>query len=182
MAKIDGRYILVEKEDLTFDVEITQQPVERSIDLTDHVQRKARSLSISGLVVDDPAGGYKAAEIHRYLVECQEGGKIVDFTGRTTIHGLLSGLSTSRDYTVADGFTFSVTITEVLIANASKGGAVSAQLKPQTQEVKSAGFKQPKNNKKTPGNIVNSNLVQSPKMGTNQAQSPMKSSKWEEDS
>jgi hypothetical protein len=139
MAFIDEVYVLVEKEDLAYDVDITEQPVERSIDITDHVQRKAVKLSISGLVA-----GPKAANIHRYLADCQNSGKIVSFTGRTTLQGLLSGLSTSRDYTTADGFTFSVTITEVLIANSLSTAKVPPALKPQVNDVKGSGLQLPR--------------------------------------
>ncbi|WP_223068479.1 phage baseplate protein [Paenibacillus caui] len=144
MATIDGRYILVEKEDLSYEVDLTQQPVERGIDITDHVQRKARSLSISGVV-----SGENAAEMHRFLAEAQDKGKIVSFIGRTAIRGLMSGLSTSRDYTVADGFTYSVTITEVQIAYSSYTGKLPAAVKTQTEGVASSGVKQTKGSKAT---------------------------------
>jgi hypothetical protein len=140
MATIDGKYFLVDKEDLSFDVDITQQPVEKAIDITDHVQRKARTLSISGLVA-----GSSAAEMHRFLVDCQEKGKIVQFIGRTTMRGLLSGLSTSRDYTIADGFTFSMTITEVQIAISSYNSSLPPSVQTQTAAVASSGEKQIKN-------------------------------------
>ena len=135
MATIDNKYIMVDKEDLSFDVEITQQPVERGVNISDHVQRKARVLSISGVV-----SGNKAAEMHRYLVECQDQGKIVHFIGRTTMWGLLSGLSTSRDYTIADGFTYSVTITETLMAGNSYESSVPKAMKTQIAPVGSAGM------------------------------------------
>lgn len=140
MASINGRYIMTEKEDLSYNVEITQQPVEKGIDISDHVQRKARTLSISGLVA-----GVDAAEMHRFLTDCQDQGEIVNFIGRTTMRGLLSGLSTSRDYTVADGFTYSVTITEVLIASTSYAGNLPLGVKTQTGNVGSSGLKQTKN-------------------------------------
>lgn len=147
MATIDGRYILAEKEDLTYDVEITSQPVERGVDITDHVQRKARTLAISGLVA-----GADAAEMHRFLTDCQDKGKIVSFVGRTTMRGLLSGLSTSRDYSIADGFTFSATITEVLIATTSFAGSLPLSVQTQAGNVSSAGLKQTKNTGGSGGN------------------------------
>lgn len=146
MASINGRYILAEKEDLTYEVDITQQPVEREIDVSDHVQRKARTLSISGVV-----SGTNAAEMHRFLTDCQDKGTLVSFVGRTTMRGLLSGLSTSRDYTVADGFTYSVTITEVLFASSSTE-KLAADVKAQTAKVASSGLKQTKNSASSSGN------------------------------
>lgn len=144
MAKIDGHYILVEKEDSNFEVDITQQPVEQDIDISDHVQRKARTLSISGIV-----SGANAAEVQRYLVEAQDKGKIVNFVGRTTMKGLLSGLSCSRDYTTADGFTFQVTITEILVASTSFAGKLPAPVKAQVVPIINSGVKQTKDKKKS---------------------------------
>lgn len=143
MAKIDGYYLLVEKEDSDFEVDITQQPVEKGIDISDHVQRKARTLSISGIVSGD-----KAAETHQFLVESQDSGKIVNYVGRTTMKGLLSGLSTSRDYTTADGFTYSVTITEILIAASSFVNNLPSPVKAQVAPIVNSGVKQTKTNNK----------------------------------
>lgn len=144
MATINGRYILAEKEDLTYDVDITQQPVEKEINITDHVHRKPRVLSLSGVVV-----GEKAEETHRFFVESQDQGKMVEFVGRTSLKGLLSGFTSSRDYTTADGYTFSCTITEVKFATSSYVGKLPTPIKSQAAKVVNSGVKQTKNNKKT---------------------------------
>ncbi|GAB6990852.1 phage baseplate protein [Paenibacillus pini] len=143
MAKIDGYYILAEKEDSVLDVDITQQPVEKGIDVSDHVQRKARTLSISGVVSGD-----KAAETHQFLIESQDNGKIVNYVGRTTMKGLLSDLSTSRDYRTANGFTYSLTITEILIANSSFVSKLPLPVKAQAAKIVNSGVKQTKSKKK----------------------------------
>lgn len=144
MATIDGKYIMAEKEDMTDDVDITQQPIEKDIDITDHVQRKARTLSISGLIA-----GENAAEMQRFLVEAQDTGKVVEYIGRTTLKGLLSGFSTSRDYTTGDGYTYSLTITEVRFASSSYVSKLSFPIKSQAAKIINSGVKQTKSNKKT---------------------------------
>ncbi|MBP2002567.1 hypothetical protein J2Z69_003653 [Paenibacillus shirakamiensis] len=145
MATINGRYVTIEKEDLGFDVDITQQPVEREIDVSDHVQCKARTLSLSGLVTGD-----QAAEIHRYLIETNDKGKIVQYTGRSTFRGLMSGFSSSRDYNIANGFTFSMTLTEVHFGNASYVVNLPTPVKVQAAPVVNSGVKQTKENKNNP--------------------------------
>ena len=51
MATINGLYIFVESEDYSYNVEIPEHTVETGIDVSDHVQRKATTLSISGEIV-----------------------------------------------------------------------------------------------------------------------------------
>uniref|UniRef100_UPI003A4C5AD4 phage baseplate protein n=1 Tax=Paenibacillus campi TaxID=3106031 RepID=UPI003A4C5AD4 len=48
MALIEKQYYWVEKESVSHPVEVTSQPVEKGIDLIDHVQRGAKVLSVSG--------------------------------------------------------------------------------------------------------------------------------------
>ncbi|MNK97943.1 hypothetical protein D3C87_1182920 [compost metagenome] len=143
MAKINGYYVTVEKEELGFDVEITQQPVEKDINVIDHVQRKARTIALSG-----QCAGKDAAKIHRFLIEASDKGEAVEFIGRSTFKGLMSGLTTSRDYTIADGFNFSFTITEVRFANSSFVSKLPTPIKAQAAKIVNSGVKQTKDNKK----------------------------------
>ncbi|MGN7359455.1 phage baseplate protein [Paenibacillus sp. SAF-054] len=144
MATIDGKYIWVDKEPSSFDVDITSQPVEKDIDMTDHVQRKARTLTLNGEV-----SGEDAAEIHDYLVNASDTGKIVKYIGRMSFSGLISGLSTDRSYQTADGFTFTFTLTEVRIAQSSYINKLPVPVKAQAAKIVNSGVKQTKSNKST---------------------------------
>ena len=52
MALINNNYVLAENESITYESESTSHPVEKGIDITDHVQRKPIILSISGVISD----------------------------------------------------------------------------------------------------------------------------------
>jgi hypothetical protein len=139
MAKIDGYTITVETETPGYEVAITSQPIEKGEDVTDHVQPKASSLNLSGRVA-----GPDAAKIHSYLVSAMKTGKIVSFSGRTAFKGLIESFTPPRDYKIANGFTFSMTLVEVPIATSSFVSKLPAPIKVQAAKVVSAGVKQTK--------------------------------------
>lgn len=114
MALIDGKYLLVEQENPTFDVDITSQPVEKDSDMTDHVRRKARTMGITGQVSGPGAGAMLT-----YLKKVSDKGIIVKYVGRTAFTGIISGLATGHSYKIANGYTVSFTITEVRVASSS---------------------------------------------------------------
>lgn len=144
MATIDGKYIWVEKETPNFDVDITTQPVEKDIDMTDHVQRKARTLALNGICT-----GENAADIHSFLVQASDTGRIVKYVGRVSFTGLISGLSTDRDYQIGDGFSFSFTMVEVRVAQSSYVNKLPVPIKAQAAKIVNSGVKQTKSNKST---------------------------------
>lgn len=139
MATVDGRYITVESEDPSYEVDITEQPVEKGIALTDHVQRKARTMSLSGYVVGDDA-----AEIRAYLIACQDAGSIVEYDGRNYFVGLLTGLQTKHDASIANGFSFSATLQEVQVAESSYVETLPDPIRAQAAPIISSGRKQTK--------------------------------------
>jgi hypothetical protein len=143
LAKIDGYYVLVESESTPYEAEVTEQPVEAGINLTDHVQRKARSLSLSGVI-----SGAEASKIKAYLASAAEKGKLVKYAGRVTFSGVITAFSTTHDNKIADGFTFTLDLREIRIAKTS---AYAGQLPPpyrvQAAKVINAGTKQVKSKK-----------------------------------
>jgi predicted RNA-binding protein YlqC (UPF0109 family) len=140
MAKLDDHEILVITEDMDFANEIPTQPREKKLDTTDHVQRKARVLSLSGQVTEN------SANVQRYLTEASDTGKVIYFVGRTAIRGLISGLKTSRDNKIADGFYFSFTITEVQYADSAYVADLPTPVRTQAAPIVNSGTtpKQPK--------------------------------------
>lgn len=144
MATVDGKYLLVEQESPTFDVDITTQPVEEDIDMTDHVQRKARTMGITGQV-----SGPGAASMLTYLKKVSDKGIIVKYIGRVAFMGVISGLATGHSYKIADGYTISFTITEVRIAKSSYVDKLPTPIKAQAIKIVNSGTKQTKSSKKT---------------------------------
>lgn len=144
MAKIDGHYILVEQESPTFDVDITTQPVEKDIDMMDHVQRKARTMGITGVVA-----GSDASKILAYLKKASDSGQIVKYVGRMAFTGIISGLATGHTNQIANGYTISFTMTEVRIATSSYSAKLPTPVKAQTVKIVNSGTKQTKSSKKT---------------------------------
>ncbi|MEK4113224.1 phage baseplate protein [Paenibacillus sp. FSL M7-1414] len=144
MATIDGKYLLVEQESPTFDVDITTQPVEKDIDMADHVQRKARTMGITGQV-----SGPGAAAMLTYLKSVSDKGIIVKYVGRVAFMGTISGLATGHSYKIADGFTISFTLNEVRVAKSSYVEKLPTPIKAQAIKIVNSGTKQKKDKSKT---------------------------------
>lgn len=149
MALIDGKYITVESESPSFPVTVTEQPVEKGITLIDHVQPQARMLSLSGVIV-----GPEAAKIRAYIIGAKDKGQIINYIGRNQFKGLITDFSTGHEYTIADGFTFSMELREIRIATSSYVDTLPAPIKTQAAKIVNSGTKQTKEkssskNKKT---------------------------------
>lgn len=140
MAKLDDKYITVESEAPDFPVTVTEQPVEKDINLVDHVQAGARTLSLSGLIVGDDAG-----KTMDYILSAKDKGQIVKYVGRITFSGIITSFSTGYDYKVADGMTFNMELREVRIATSSYVGQLPTPVKAQADPVVNKGTQQPKN-------------------------------------
>ncbi|UVI28164.1 phage baseplate protein [Paenibacillus spongiae] len=142
MATLDGHYLLAETETPNFAVDITEQPVEKGINITDHVQRKARTVGISGFVVGPDAG-----KVLSYLRNSSDTGRIIKYVGRTAITGLIKDLTTSHTYSVADGYSISFTIIEVRIASPSPAAKLPAPIRSQSAPIINSGTKKSKSKK-----------------------------------
>ncbi len=134
MAKIGKYTITVTTEEFAPDVDIPTQPVEREIDTTDHVQPKAKVLNLAGKIT-----GSNAAKIHQWLVDTQDRGEIVAYVGRTALKGLISGLRTTRDYKIANGFEFSFSLTQVRIAETSYVKTLPTPIRAQAAKIVNTG-------------------------------------------
>ncbi|GEM_PF-1545140 len=142
MAKIGKYTITVTTEEFAPDVDIPTQPVEREIDTTDHVQPKAKVLNLAGKVT-----GKDAPKIHQWLVDTQDRGEIVAYVGRMSLKGLISGLRTTRDYKIANGFDFSFSLTQVRVAETSYVKTLPTPIRTQAAKVVNTGTA-PKEKKK----------------------------------
>lgn len=182
MAKVDGHYILVEQESPTFDVDITTQPVEKDIDMTDHVQRKARTMGITGVVA-----GSGASKILAYLKKASDSGQIVKYVGRMAFTGIISGLATGHTNQIADGYTISFTLTEVRIAKSSYSAKLPTPVKAQTVKIVNSGTKQTKDKTssskdKTKDKTKDKKKDKAKSSKTKKAKEPVKKVKFKPDS
>jgi hypothetical protein len=143
MATLNGMYITVETEDPGYNIDVTDEPVEDNIDLTDHVQVKPRTISLKGRIV-----GEDADEKRQAILYAMENAGIVTYEGRNHFVGLIAGFSTSHDHTVADGFTFSLSLKEIRIAEASYIETLPEVIRTQAAPVISSGRKETKGGKK----------------------------------
>ncbi|PZD96401.1 hypothetical protein DNH61_07780 [Paenibacillus sambharensis] len=139
MATIDGHYVLVESEEPSYENQATEQPVEKGVNLTDHVQRLARKLSIKGIVAGPGASRKRA-----YLIQASDSGKVVYYSGRNTFRGVITGLTTGHTSSIADGFTFSMTLREIRVASSSTVSQLPLAIRSQVSPVTSSGTKQTK--------------------------------------
>ncbi|MBY9077282.1 hypothetical protein KIH86_03675 [Paenibacillus sp. HN-1] len=146
MAKLDGKYIMVETEAPDYPVTVTEQPVEKGVNLVDHVQAGAWTMSLSGLIV-----GPDADKIRAHIIAVKDKAKVVKYIGRNRFTGVITAFSTSHDYTVANGMTFSMDLREVRVATSSYVATLPAPVKAQAAVVANKGTQQPKNKSKGKG-------------------------------
>ena len=115
MATIDGLYIWIESEDIAYTMNVTTNPTEQGIDLTDHAEREPIEMSVTGMLLDSEKSS--AYEQYTKLRNWQLACKQVKFVGRNVFTGVITDISKSNDYTVGNGARVSLTLKEIRIAN-----------------------------------------------------------------
>lgn len=115
MAKLGSYTIGVINEDSDFAVEATSHPVEKGVNITDHVKRELETFSMTGKVT-----GVNAAKAEAYFKNQMYGGKPVVYVGRSRLRNvLILNFKKSQHGKIANGFEFSVTLQEVRVAKSS---------------------------------------------------------------
>lgn len=126
MALINDIYVFVESEDVSRDITASSHPVEKGIDLTDHVRRSPLSLSLAGEIV-----GADYGEVVSELERLQKSGELVEYVGVNLVSDVIvTKFSTSHSGEIRGGCHFSMDLTEVRIAASpftSGGGSSAAQ-------------------------------------------------------
>lgn len=142
MAKINNIQIWVKDESIDNSVESTEHPVEKGIDITDHVKRNPITLDISGEIVGS-AAEEKKSRINALMTK----GALITYVGRTAlVNAQIQSFKTSYSSDIWGGFTFDMQIKQVKIAKpAYQSNSVTASRK-------STGTQQKQTNtaKKTP--------------------------------
>ncbi|SFL09723.1 hypothetical protein SAMN03159341_103191 [Paenibacillus sp. 1_12] len=114
MATINDYKVMVETEDPSYDIEVTEQPIEDGLDLVDHVRTKARTMNISGFIV-----GEDAAQTREGLLNLMQYGSIVNYQGRNSFVGILTSFRSSHTHQIENGMSFTASLKEVRTATAS---------------------------------------------------------------
>lgn len=149
MALINKYYIFAETEELDIGVDVTKHPVEKGIEITDNVKRKAVTLSVTGEIVK--VGNTSAKTIRTAIVNLHKGGKLVKYQGRETIsNALITSFKTTCSKDVAGGYTFDMTIKEIRIAKSAY--KTSAKSTKTTKQVTSKQVTKKKTTAKTTTN------------------------------
>lgn len=144
MATINGQYILIETEDPVYANEVTEQPVEKGVAISDHVQRLGRSMALSGYVV-----GPNASKIRADLINLSDKGKLVSYVGRNAFVGVITDLKTNHTYQVANGYAISFTLKEIRVAETSAAGKLPAPVRSQAAPIINSGTKKKKTKTKS---------------------------------
>lgn len=128
-------------DDPTSDVEVTEKPVERGQDVSDHVKKKPETLNISGVVVGDDASS-KLNKIKEY----QRTGKLLTYIHRVWYENVvIESLNTRHGANVANGFEFDMVLKLVRIAVPKEIAItnLSPPVATRTKQTTNAGTKQP---------------------------------------
>ncbi|TCZ76182.1 hypothetical protein E0485_15205 [Paenibacillus albiflavus] len=138
MAKINDIQIMAEKESPEYASDVTEQPVESGISLTDHVRQRAKTLKISGFIL-----GSDAAERRQRILDLWSKGEIVKYVGRNLFSGVIESFSTDHGYKTANGCGFTMSLVEIRIATPEYTSGLSFEVRTQVAKVADAGRKQP---------------------------------------
>lgn len=115
MAMIGNVYVWLENEDVKRNIETTSHPVEKGIDVTDHVSPKANEISISGEIVGENATN-DLATLKSYMQK----GTLLNYVGRNVMNNMqIVQFDTGHPNTIWGGCSFSMTLKEVRIAQSS---------------------------------------------------------------
>ena len=115
MAKLNGLYIFVATEDVSYGIDVTEYTVEEGIAISDHTKRRAMVLSISGEIV-----GKNAADTLSKIRQIHQSGTLCKYVGRNTMTNcLIVELSTIYTSSIWGGCEFSMTLKEIRTAASS---------------------------------------------------------------
>ncbi|MCR8636186.1 phage baseplate protein [Paenibacillus radicis (ex Xue et al. 2023)] len=138
MATINENYVMVESEEPSHEIDVTEQPIEDGIDIMDHVRAKAKTMRISGFIVGDDA-----AQIRQNILNLHQAGSIIEFIGRNYFVGIITSFQSTHNHQVANGLSFNATLKEVRVAKSSYLETLPPFIHTQAAPVITVGRKQP---------------------------------------
>lgn len=122
-------------------VAITDKPVERGQDISDHVRPMPATIKISGIIV-----GPDAEQKFQKLKQYQREGQMLTYINRTSYTNVvIENIETIYDATVENGFKFTMSLKQVRVAEAKAIAVtnVPPNIQTKTRGSSKAGMKQP---------------------------------------
>lgn len=148
----DIEFSVVEEEKPRDIVTITDHPVEKGQDISDHVKKESSIMDILGIIVGDDA-----AKTLSKLQKYQGEGKLLTYTGRNVYENMaILTLDRNHGKTIRNGFAYNITLKQVRLSTAKEVelGVVNPttkkptpQTKAQVKAVTNNGKQQPKEKK-----------------------------------
>ena len=115
MALLNGIYIFVKNENVDYALDVTDHPVEKGINISDHARRQSYTISLSGEIVGEDAAK-KRSQVETML----NNASLISYQGRNIkTNGIIKSFSTGHPYSIKGGCSFEMTIKEVRVANSS---------------------------------------------------------------
>ena len=148
----DIEFSVVEEEKPRDTVTITDHPVEKGQDVSDHVKQESSIIDILGIIVGDDA-----AEKLNKLQKYQKEGKLLSYVGRNVYSNMaIQTLDRNHGKDVRNGFAYNITLKQVRLSTAKEvelqvvspvTKQPTPQVKTQVKKVTNNGKQQPKEKK-----------------------------------
>lgn len=137
MILIDGFEIdAALSEEHTFDSEVTEHPVEKGADISDHVRARPIEVTIDGVVSDTPIGslaqrrtGVPSSDAFARLMQIRDAREpiTIQTSLKTFENMILQSLSAPRDSSTGDAFRFRASFIQVQLVTNERTTVVVAQ-------------------------------------------------------
>lgn len=123
MALLNGMYIFVSSESPISEIETVAHPVEKGINVTDHVRRKPKEITLEGEVV-----GESAKDIIEQLTTINQKGIVVTYVGAYYFkNGQIIRFDWQYTNQINGGCSFTMVLREVRFAQNSFTASASAE-------------------------------------------------------
>lgn len=141
MPFIGDIYInMIEKDEHSHSVKVTDHPIESGESIADHVQRQPFSMSASGIITGKDANA-RMQKLKTYM----EKGTLVLYRNRISVSGILiTDFKPVHDGTDRDGFRFSISFRTVKIAKSSLEKEMKLPKRAKVKKKETKGTKQKK--------------------------------------
>lgn len=140
MALLEDWYLFVKEESVSSDVEVSEHPVEKGLDITDNVKKNPLVISLSGEIVGKNAK-VKVTKIRT----CHRKGKFVTYIGKMVLkNAIITKFDVSYSNTIWGGCSFDMELKQIRLAQSP----YKTKKKKKTAPKKKAGTKQITSNKK----------------------------------
>lgn len=151
---------VITSEDLSETSKTTDHALEDGEQITDHVDNEPIILSITGIILDP--NDEKRLKLRKFRQE----GKLLSYNYQSRLETvLITSFNSSRDASIKDGYTFSMTLKQVRLVKTADTIRVTVKVKKQVKEVSKIGKKKVKktNSKTTKKKVTSKTKPKVPK-------------------